>query len=221
MRCCAHIVRAVLSTLVTVLVLASVGVVPSRVAAFVLDDFTDGVATKTGRGLEQKTRGSLTRDDGSALRGVLGGTRQVVLKFDNGSGASEACSVAIDPAVAGLSYSSSGRADCAVELTYSAGGRGLRTDLSSVRGIRVVVDADSSSLPYTVTLTLRDSSSRSASTTRTVTRSGAQQIDLLFELSGSVNMKRIDQVRIVIDPPAAADLVVSRIETLASGMKGR
>jgi hypothetical protein len=217
---CPQIFRAALSTALTVLVMASIGMNPARAAAFVVDDFTDGVATKAGRGLEQKAKGRMARDDGNALRGVLGGTRQVVLRFDNGPGASEECNLAIDRSVNGLSYSSSGRADCALELTYGAAGRGLRTDLSSMRGISVVVDADSSSLPYTVTLTLRDSANRSTTTAQTVTRSGAQQIDLLFGSSGSVNIKKIDRVGIVIDPPAAADLVVRRVETLASGVGG-
>jgi hypothetical protein len=211
-----QIIRRGLGTALAVLVMASIGVRSTRVAAFVLDDFTDGVVTKTGRGLEQKTKGSTACDDGRALRGVLGGTRQVVLKCDT-----EACSAAIDPAVKGLSYASSGRADGALELIYNAGGRGLRKNLSSVQGISVAVDADASSVPYTVTLTLRDSSTRSATTTKWITRSGAQQIDLLFRPSSSVSMRRIDQVRLVIDPPAAADLVVRRIETLASGKRGR
>jgi len=201
--------------------MASIGVMPTRAAALVLDDFTDGVVTKTGRGLEQMTRGSTALDDGSALRGVLGGTRQVILRLDKGSGLSEACNVAIDPSIKGLSYSSSGRADGALELIYSAGGRGLRTDLSSMRGIRVVVDADASSVPYTVTLALRDSSRRSTTTRQTITRAGAQQIDLLFGSSVTVNMRKIDQVRIVIDPPAAADFVVSRVETFTSGTGSR
>lgn len=216
-----QIFRFALSTALSVLVMTSIAVMSTRAAALVLDDFTDGAVTKTSRGLDQKTSGSIARDDGGGLRGVLGGTRQVILRLDKGPGSSEACNVAIDPSVKGLSYSSSSRADGTLELIYNAGGRGLRTDFSSMRGIRVVIDADTSSVPYTVTLALRDSSNRSTTTRQTITRSGAQQIDLLFGSSATVNMRTIDKVRIVIDPPAAADFVVSRVETFTSGTGGR
>jgi len=221
MRRYTQLARGGLGTVLTVLVLASMGVRPHRVAALVLDDFTDGVATKTERGLELQTNGSLARDDGRALHGVLGGRRQVILRMDSGAGASEACTLAIDPTGKGLAYSSTGRADGAFELIYNGAGRGLRADLSSAQGIRVVVNADESSVPYTVTLTLRGSSRRSFTTTQTVTRSGEQQVALPFGAGGHLNMKTIEQVRLIIDPPVAADLVVSRLETFPAGAAGR
>jgi hypothetical protein len=144
---------------------------------------------------------------------VLGGARQLTVKVINPDGPVESISLWVDRSTNRLNYASSVGADGALEIMYDANGRGLRADWYAVKGVRVRIDADASSAPYTVTLALADTTGRSATTTQTVTLPGAQQVEFLLSGMGGINVRKLARVTVVIDPRTAADLEVSGIET--------
>ncbi len=196
------------------LLLWSVHVVTPQVSrGVVIDNFSDAVTTAVRQNLEQLGKGSKKIKDRGTLRGVLGGSRQLTVRLDNPDTSADSISLWVDRSVNRLSYASSVGADGALEIVYDSNGLGLRANWSAVKGVRVRIDADASSVPYAATLTLADAAGRSATATQTVSLPGAQLVEFLLSRIRGINVRKIARVTLVIDPRTAADLELSGIET--------
>jgi hypothetical protein len=181
--------------------------------AFVIDDFTQALDTAERENLVQSQRGSHWVRERQSLQGIIGGIRQLGVALINQGANPDAVSVWVDQTDGGLNYESSAGADGAFEITYDAGGSGLRADFYGATGVRIVIAADASAVPYQVTATFTDTGGRSAVLTRPVTTSGVQTTAFPLSDIRGINVRKVARIVFLVDPRSAGDLVVSRIET--------
>ncbi len=180
--------------------------------AIIIDDFSSAVTTLQPPGIKQTGPGTATGTD-PGLSGVIGGVRKLQVTVTS-EPANQGVRVGVIAAATILSYASDDSANGKMTLLYDAGGAGLGADLSSALNLSVnVFFADAAAPPYTVEVTLVDSSAKIASVTQTILISGARIIDFPFSSFTGVNIANIFSIKIAIDPNTAADILLDIVET--------
>jgi hypothetical protein len=196
-------------------VFAAIPMIPARAASFLLDDFSDTVIAKQPDSDEQHAKGSKKLKD--RVKGVVGGTREVTLSvIDTKSSASTSAGLWIDPTVKSLNYASTVGVKGSLQVLYDADGRGFNAEFANVNGLRVEINASASAVPYQVMLTLTDRGAKSASSSRTVSKVGVQQVEFFFKDIELANSRKLQSILLAITPGAAGDLEIRKIESIDS-----
>jgi len=186
-------------------------------AEIVVDDFTSAnltlLALPPTPNVVVTTVTSVTVTD-TGLPDVLGGVRALTVTADSLLNLGVDFVVAgVEPIVGFLCYNSTATAAGRFSVLYDAGGAGLNTTLLPSLGIRVdIFDVDSSSTPYTVTVTLTDTFAHTQAVTLTVSNPVPTKLHFPFESFSNVSPASIQSIRVDFDPAGgAADLRVDRI----------
>jgi hypothetical protein len=177
-----------------------------QVGALTIDTFDAANTTKLPPGIIQNTVGSTAVTD-TGLSGVIGGVRELtvtatslLLPSDN---------VTAGAAVLGdfFDYHSTLTATGEVALHYDRNGLGLNVSVGGFDHFQLtVIDADPASVPYDATVTVADNGGGSASSTQTITTSGAATIAWPLANFSGVDLNDVRSITLLIAPNYAADM---------------
>ncbi len=176
-----------------------------------VDDFTSASNTAfiSNTQVAQSAVFCCTTATDSGLAGVLGGVRQLTVEVTaNGAPGFLFLTAGADVVTGKLAYAADPSVDGRVELLYDAGGAGLNADLIFATGVRVeIANADLASPPFTVTATLTDGASNTATDSQVVNLPGGPiSVDFPFAVFPGVNPRDLFSIRIEVDPQDSADM---------------
>jgi len=190
----------------------------------VIDDFKSGASRTAPRAVSHRRIGTMSATD-PKLPGVIGGVRRVTVTVTSLQIPDlDTVTADILPGVGVFDYSSTNGADGRVDLTYDGGdarGAGLNLNLSAESAILVdIAEADTSAVPYTVSVKLADGSGRSAETTQNIVSPGPRQLRFPLAAFKSITLTRVRSIALGINPGRAGVLQLNQVRTVAAGGKG-
>ncbi|MDD4891964.1 MAG: PEP-CTERM sorting domain-containing protein [Phycisphaerae bacterium] len=189
-----------------ILVICALFLAPAAHAGLIIDEFDSGAIVDLST--RSAGAGGPTSDSASCAASVLGGTRNVLLKYDSGTGYEKYNRATFDPADGFMSFSNDTDMDGTLTLTYSFSATNF-----AAGGDRIQIAFLGSDLGSTVTMTVGDGAG--VSSLSHLSPSGPNDLDFYYSgFSPGADFHALTSLKIEIASAASGDYDITAIQTV-------